>query len=186
VDKVLNETHKQMISLGLDPIHLPATSFKVNPNCSIATENGLLKGLSNIQRVGDVAVDAGPISSRFRSSFAVTNVSADEDVHVITKDVNYTEGHVHISVDNVTVFQVFRLDYLTQMITLDQFELSVGNMDVEVTGLGDRTKNDGALITQIISKTKGPMLILINVALRSAVNAALVAAKAALFAAIAG
>jgi hypothetical protein len=181
VDQVLNETRKQILSSGLDPIRLPSFSFQLN-NYSVAIGNGTLKGLSNIQRVGDVVVEITPLATRFRSSFAVTNVSADEDVDIITKDVNYTEGHVHVDVDNVTVYQVYRLDYLTQTLTLEEFKLSVGNVDFNVTGLGDRAQNDSVLITKVISKTKGPILILFNLALRSAVNAALYAVRAALLA----
>jgi len=171
--------------MGLDDIHTPDFEFKFN-NYTFAVGNGSIKGLANVQRTGDVLVTAEPITGavRIRSAFSVINASSDYDIDIVTRDVNYTEGHIHADFDNVTVYQVFRYDVLTQTLTLEEFELSVGNVNYNVTGLGDRAQNGSALITRIIKETKTPALLIFNFVFRAAVNAALQVIRAALLAAV--
>ncbi len=64
-------------------------------------------GMGNAYRVGDVVVDVSLFSTKFRSAFAVYNVSSDADVEIhFTNFANYSDGHVHSDCDNVTAYQV--------------------------------------------------------------------------------
>ncbi len=62
--------------------------------------------MGNAYRVGDVVVNVTIFSTKFRSAFAVYNVSSDADVEIRTNFANYSDGHVHSDCDNVTAYQV--------------------------------------------------------------------------------
>ncbi|ODM99259.1 hypothetical protein Ocin01_07414 [Orchesella cincta] len=179
VDRVLENVREQVITLGLDPLNLPSIHFRVN-NESVALRNGTIRGLSNIHRVGPVVVNVTILDTKYRSAFAVYNVSADQDVQIQSqmKNISYPNGHVHMDCDNVTVYQVFKLDHITQVLSLDEFELSIGECNYNVTGLGERAQNNSATINEIFARTKGPVLAVFNITFKILVNVALQAGLA--------
>lgn len=80
--------------------------------------------------------------------------------------------------DNATVFQVYKLDHVTQLLTLDEFEFSLGPCQNVVEGVGER----GAAVSEKAMEKAKPVLIKIfNVSFKIAVNVGLQGARAALF-----
>lgn len=120
---------QEVVATGLDDVRLPNISIKVSqlpifaiPNCqlfaiidpilfqlfnqSLSITNQSAKGLANVYRVGDVNVQVTLLNTRFRSAFAIYNVSSDSDIEIHTNFANYSNGHVHSDCDNVTAYQV--------------------------------------------------------------------------------
>ncbi|OXA56018.1 uncharacterized protein LOC110848762 [Folsomia candida] len=182
-DKVMDSVRAEVIKQGWDDINPPDVVLK-DPfgfsNYSLAIRNQSIKGMANAYRVGDVIVNVTILNTKFRSAFAVYNVSSDADVQIHTKDANYDNGHVHSDCDNVTAYQVFKLDHLTQTLTLDEFELSIGECNYNATGLGERAANASTVMNALFSKLKAPMLLAFNTGFKIAINAALAAARTAL------
>ncbi|CAL8128862.1 unnamed protein product [Orchesella dallaii] len=185
VDRVLENVRQQIVTLRLDPIKLPSIQLQVQ-NETIALRNGTVKGLSNIQRVGPVYVNVTLFNTKYRSAFAIYNVSADQDVIIKITNTNtsYPNGHVHMDCDNVTVYQVYKLDHLSQLLQLDEFELSIGDCNYNVTGLGDRAQEGSAALNAIFAQTKGPVLTVFNLTFKTLVNVGLQAVRTALVALI--
>jgi len=174
----METVRKGAIDAGLDEIRPLNLNFKIL-NEHIAIYNQSIIGLANGYRVGDVVVTATLFSSKFRSAFAIYNVSSDADIVIQTSLANYSNGHIHMDCNSVMATQVFMLEYLSQSLTLDEFQLTMGDCVFSVTGLGDRAQDGSAMMTEIFANMKDPVLLLFSILLKTLLNSALAVATEA-------
>jgi len=179
VDRVMSTVRDEVISAGLDSINLPGFAFKAG-NYSGAVRNQTVTGLANVNRTGDVVVEATLFTTKFRSAFSVYNVTLDADVSLTTNTLNYSQGHIHADCDNVTASQVYMLSHLTLTLSLDEFELTVGHCNLTVTGLGESAQNGSTLVTGLFNKMKDPVLIIFSSVLKTFINVGLASVRTAL------
>jgi hypothetical protein len=116
----------------------------------------------------------------------VSNFTADSDIHVKYNETEYPDGKVGMICNNITIFQVYKFSHPTQILEIEEFESNLNDCLVNIEELGDNSFQQTVFINVLLDKLKDPAFAIFNVSFKALINVALIAARAALLATLAG